>query len=101
TCANGGIASLRKMSRRRFLEAGILFGGLVAVSFIVFYKIESEADSALLYLPLPFLLWAAVRFGSRGLTAGVCIVAFLTIWGAAHGHGPFSEKSPEANALSV
>jgi PAS domain S-box-containing protein len=50
---------------------------------------------------LPFLLWAAVRFGSLGSSTAVAIVAFLTIWGAGHGNGPFSENSPEANALSV
>jgi PAS domain S-box-containing protein len=83
------------------LEGGCLLLGLSVVSFVLFNKISSEADSALLYAPLPFLLWATVRFGSRGATTAISAVAFLAIWGVAHGHGPFSEKSAEGNALSV
>ena len=58
-------------------------------------------DSALLYLPLPFLIWAAVRFGSRGVSAAICTVTFLAIWSAGHGYGPFSTRSAEENALSI
>ncbi len=61
----------------------------------------SDADAALLYAPLPFLLWAAVRFGTRGAVTAITAVAFLAILGAAHGHGPFAEKSAEQNALFV
>src|SRR6266699_3873112 len=61
-----GIAWLGKIRRSRFLEAGLLLLGLLSVNIIAFYKLAPTADSALLYLPLPFLIWAAVRFGSRG-----------------------------------
>jgi two-component system sensor kinase FixL len=46
-------------------------------------------------------LWATVRFGSRGAAAAISAVAVLAILGVAHGHGPFSERSAEENALSV
>ena len=62
---------------------------------------RQAAHSALLYVPLPFLLWGAVRFGTHGATASISAVAFLAILGVANGHGPFSEKSAEENALSV
>src|SRR5438552_217040 len=91
----------KNISRRRWLEGGCLLLGLFVISLVLFNKISSEADSALLYIPLPFLLWAAVRFGSRGATAAIAMVAFLAIWGVAHGHGPFSENSAEKNALYV
>jgi PAS domain S-box-containing protein len=71
------------------------------VNTIVFYKLGPTADSALLYLPLPFLIWAAVRFGSRGASAAICALTFLAIWSAGHGYGPFSTRSPEENALSI
>src|SRR6266550_7060562 len=95
------IAWLGKIRRTRFVEAGLLVLGLLSVSAIVFYKMAPAADSTLLYLPLPFLLWAAVRFGSRGVSAAICTVAFLAIWSAGHGYGPFSTRSAAENALSI
>jgi PAS domain S-box-containing protein len=70
-------------------------------SFSLFSEMVSGAGAALLYAPLPFLLWAAVRFGTRGAATAVSAIAFLAIVGAAYGHGPFAEESPEQNALSV
>jgi PAS domain S-box-containing protein len=89
------------VSRKKLLEGFCLLAGLAAVGFALFNTISSEADSALLYVPLPFLLWAAVRFGSRGATAAIAAVAFFAIWGVVHGHGPFSENTAEKNALYV
>ena len=99
--ATEGFAFWRDVSRAHFLEALCLLFALVTISFVLFNKLATATDSALLYLPLPFLLWAAVRFKSRGATAAISTVAFLAILGVAHGHGPFSEKSAEGNALSV
>src|SRR6266478_5801046 len=96
-----GIAWLGKIRRPRFLEASLLLLGLLSVNTIVFYKLAPTADSTLLYLPLPFLIWAAVRFGSRGASAAICTVTFLAIWSAGHGYGPFSTRSAEENALSI
>ena len=101
TWAAEGIAFWRNIPPARFLEALCLLLGLMTISFVLFTKIGTATNSALLYVPLPFLLWAAVRFKSRGATAAISTVAFLAILGVAHGHGPFSEKSAEQNALSV
>ena len=83
------------------MEACALFVGLLLVSYAVLYKFGSGADSALLFLPLPFLLWAAVRFGSLGASTAISVVSFLAIWSAAHQHGPFSGGPPEQDALSI
>jgi two-component system, LuxR family, sensor kinase FixL len=101
TWATSGIPSLRKGKRSRYLEAGLLLIGLLSVSFTVLYRLGSGTDSALLYLLLPFLLWAAVQFGSCGASTALGIVTFSAIWAATHGHGPFAGGSPEQNALAV
>ena len=101
TWVTEGITPWHKISWTRFVEGTCLLTGLVLISFLVFNRRASEADSALLYAPLPFLLWAAVRFTTRGVTAAISAVALLAIWGAAHGHGPFSQNSAERNALYV
>jgi PAS domain S-box-containing protein len=99
--ATSGRALFFKAPVRRYIEGAVLFTILVAISFVVLYQVSSAADWFLPYLPLPFLLWAAARFGSPGASTAVGTVAFLTIWSAAHGHGPFSSGQPEQNALSI
>jgi two-component system, LuxR family, sensor kinase FixL len=41
------------------------------------------------YLPYPFLVWAALRFGQRGATAGTLLVSALAIYSLLHSRGPF------------
>ena len=83
------------------LEACLLLFGLLSISLAVLYKFGPGADSALLFLTLPFLLWAAARFGSLGTSTALSIVGFLAIWSGSHGHGPFSGGTAEQNTLSI
>jgi two-component system, LuxR family, sensor kinase FixL len=101
TWCGDGISWLGRIRRARFLEGTFLVSALLSVQTIVFYRLGSGPDSALLYLPLPFLIWAAVRFGSRGVSAAICMVTFLAIWSAGHGYGPFTTRTAEENALSI
>jgi PAS domain S-box-containing protein len=101
TWATNGIQTVRTVGRARLLEACLLLFGLLSISFVVLYEFGSGADPALLFLPLPFLLWAAVRFGSLGASTAISVVGFLAILSAAHGHGPFSGGTAEQNALSI
>jgi len=101
TWVTNGVQPLRTASRSPYLEACAVFLGLLAVSYAVLYELRSGADLALLFLPLPFLLWAAVRFGALGTSTAISIVGFLAIWSASHGHGPFSDETAEQSALSI
>ena len=101
TWVTNGVQSLRTASRSRYLEACAVFLGLLAVSYAVLYELRSGADLALLFLPLPFLLWVAVRFGALGTSTAISLVGFLAIWSASHGHGPFSGETAEQSALSI
>ena len=90
-------------SRGRVLEASLLGIGLLLTTVRVFTW-PAGTDTglpALMYLPLPFLLWAAVRFGPRGTTTSLAIVTLLAMSGALHGHGPFTTSTPHGNALSL
>src|SRR5438034_5060494 len=101
TWAMNGIPRLRRARFSSYLEACVLFLSLFAVSYAVLYEFGPGADSAFLFLPLPFLLWAAVRFGSLGASSAISIVGFLAIWSGSHGHGPFSGGTAEQDALSI
>ena len=101
TWARNGILALRTAGRARLLEACLILLGLLSISFAVLYKFGPGADSALLFLTLPFLLWAAARFGALGTSTALSIVGFLAIWSGSHGHGPFSGGTAEQNTLSI
>jgi len=102
--ANDGAAWLRRLSTRQRAEALVMVGGLIAVSALIFaweYPRRGAAPPALMYLPLPFLLWAAVRFGPPATTVSVLVLVLVSIWGAAVGLGPFSTPSRTQNVLSL
>jgi integral membrane sensor domain MASE1 len=55
-------------------------GGILAVSFWVFGSQTAPGNiPALMYAPLPLLLWAAVRFGSGGLSVCLLSMALISI----------------------
>src|SRR6184192_2313223 len=101
TWATKGILAVRTAGRACLLEACLILLGLLAIGFAVLYKFGPGADSALLFLTLPFLLWAAARFGALGTSTAISIVGFLAIWSGSHGHGPFSGGTAEQNTLSI
>lgn len=82
-----------RRSRLRLLEGTALFASLFFLSVGIFLA-GTNAPPALLYSLLPLLLWSALRFGSTGTATSASIVALLSIWGALHGRGPFTEADP-------
>jgi PAS domain S-box-containing protein len=103
TWSKGGVPAVRGGSWKRYLEAAILTAGLFTVGLTVFSGHYWLADKTptLLYWPLPFLLWATVRFGPQGVSTALMLVMFLAISGATHGEGPFVANSAADNALSI
>ena len=97
-----GISSFRKATFGRYVEAGVLGVGIVVVSLLVFSR-ESVAGSmpAFIYAPLPLLLWAALRFGTGGLSASMLVVALISAWDAMHGRGSFGNLSVADHVLSL
>jgi PAS domain S-box-containing protein len=93
----------RNVSWQRCVEAALLAIGLVGVSLFVFdwYISGRTPNPALVYLPLPFLLWAAVRFGPGGCSTSIVMIVLISIWGATQGRGPFSGLTPTKNVESL
>ncbi len=88
---------------RRSGEAGVLLTGLLVMGIFVFQlpKAGPEQSPILLYLPQPFLLWAAVRFGLTGVSFSMLLLGGLAMWGAIQGYGPFTASDPVENAASL
>jgi signal transduction histidine kinase len=100
----------KRLSRRgsrtktaRLLEGSLLALGIMIVGAYVFAIVPAGPDTspALLYAPIPLLIWAALRFGLGGISAAMLVVTFEAIWGAMHGRGPFLLQSPAENALAL
>jgi PAS domain S-box-containing protein len=87
--------------RAYYLEASVLLAALVLVGYFIFAAPARSIPSALLYSIVPLLLWAALRFESVGVGTSVLVVAFLSIWGAVNGRGPFVESAPLNNVFSL
>jgi PAS domain S-box-containing protein len=87
----------------RLLEAGLLGAATWLVSWFTFYWAPTGPNSspALLYAPIPLLIWAALRFGLGGTCAAVLAITMLAIWGTMHGGGPFLQHTPPENALAL
>ena len=92
-----------KAAPSRILEACFLAAGIVAVGLVAFNRLPAGPDTspALLYAPVPLLIWAALRFGLGGISASMLVMTALAIWGTMHGHGPFLTQTPAENALAL
>lgn len=90
-------------NRRKVLEASSIGACLAIVSMYVFVwpGFYDERAPALLYAPLPLLIWATVRYEIAGVCASVLLVGAFATWGVVHEVGPFVVHSPVRNALTT
>jgi PAS domain S-box-containing protein len=96
------LRDLRKVPVGRLVEEGVYVVALLTATLIALGRqTSSPTDSALLYAPVPLLLWAAVRFRTGGVSASLLFVALLTLWTAIHGRGPFVTQSPGENVAAI
>ena len=98
-----GVSWIGKASVARCWEAGLLTVGTVLVSVLVFglQPVSPATIPALLYAPLPFLLWATIRFGSGGLSLSLLCTVLISIWYTMHGRAPLPYASLRQNILSL
>jgi signal transduction histidine kinase len=84
-----------------YLEATALLIALVILGHLSFVAPGRSSPPALLYSLVPLLLWSTLRFGSTGVSTAMIAIAFVSIWDAVHGRGPFTEPGPHINVLSL
>ncbi|MGB8474494.1 MAG: MASE1 domain-containing protein [Candidatus Acidiferrum sp.] len=88
-------------SKARSVELGALFAGLMGTGWIVFGGIFRGGlkNYPLEYLCIPFLIWAAFRFGQRETATAVGVMAGIAAWGTMYGFGPFAKGSQNTSLL--
>lgn len=106
---HGGLFGERHVSpqipARVIAECVLLALTLIVVCVVSF---ESSATAipnnflpALIYLPLPFVLWAAIRFGSKGASSAILLVTTVLIWRGLNGPILFLAGSAESNVFAI
>jgi diguanylate cyclase (GGDEF)-like protein len=72
-------------------EATALLTLLVLVGMTIFGGLLSSGirNEPTEFLCIPFLIWAALRFGPREAATAIATLAGIAIWGTMRGNGPF------------
>jgi signal transduction histidine kinase len=100
-----GRGRLFQVPTHRLVEAVVLGLGLILVCAFVFRtgagRIAPSFTPAVLYLPLPLILWAAIRFGITGASSAVLVVAIVLIWRVINGPSPFVASDVETNVFAM
>jgi len=96
----GGAPQTRSSASRR-VEAGLLFVSLLVASWVGFggRLPGTEAQYPLAFLPIPWLVWAAFRFGPRGAASAAILTSAVAVWHTVHGAGPFVQSSVNESLL--
>jgi PAS domain S-box-containing protein len=91
-----GIDTVGRLTEGLLAAAGVTIAGYVAFQHGI-----GGFPPFLLYLPVPFLLWAAVRFGPGGAPVSLLLISVPAILGTVAGRGPFYLESAEDSLLSI
>ena len=92
----------RRLRGPRVAEGAALMVLLLVTCGVAFSRSAgSPAFAAVLYTPLPLLLWAAFRFGPGGIGWAALLVSMVASWNVLRGRGPFSSRSPLEEVVSL
>ncbi|HEY3915973.1 MAG TPA: MASE1 domain-containing protein [Verrucomicrobiae bacterium] len=93
----------RRLDQRQWLEAGALALAVVIGAPVIFWgwPFPSSADLPLVFLTIPLLLWAAVRFTARAVMLVVTVLSAVATTATVDGTGPFALPSLFASLLSL
>ena len=94
---------IRRISAARLLESALLTLATVLVAFWVFGPLPPSPRTmpTSMYIPLLFLVWAAMRFGLAGLSLSLFSLNLISTWYVTHGLEPFPHASLPQNVLSL
>lgn len=88
---------------RRIAEFAALLLGIVGVpaAALVVHGTHPVSVPLAVYAPLPFLLWAAIRFGVNGISLALLVTTLTTISIALSGRNPLDGRTPTDVVIGV
>jgi PAS domain S-box-containing protein len=94
---------LQQTSGLRRAEAALLLCGLLASTWLAFEPSSARLSlvDSRFYAPVAFLVWAALRFGVRGASGALAILAVFAVHAALSQAGTFAGDTPGAIAASM
>lgn len=102
---SGDLSSASLATPRQRAEALILGVTLTVVCVVTFGLgagiLTTSFIPALLYSPLPLILWAAVRFGKKGASAAILVVAIVLLSSSLNGSSLLMTDDPETNVFAL
>lgn len=88
---------------KRAPEMMAVMGGIIVSTWWAYARAPDAmgVTPPYFYFPLPFLIWAMLRFGSRGTTVGLLVHVLMGMYFTCRGQGPFvtGSISPGTAAL--
>jgi signal transduction histidine kinase len=90
----------RPLQWRQWFEAVVVLLALVLSCYIVFGPTTpGTRHYPVMFFVLPALLWVALRFGRREVTAALLLMSLLSTIGTLHHYGPFGLGTPAETLL--
>ena len=88
---------------QRRAEWTLLLASVMATGAVAFqgWLLAPGARYPLQFLPIPCLVWAALRFGSWHAGVASLLVSGFAVWGTLQGAGPFAGYTPHTALLLV
>ena len=83
-----------RWSGQAMLERGLFLVALLSISWLVFC-----GQFPFVYLTVPFLVWAALRFDQRETAAVVVLLTLIAVWATSRHLGPFVGATPNESLL--
>jgi PAS domain S-box-containing protein len=92
-----------RLDARGWVEAACCAFGLIVGTQMSFNSVfvNGMKNYPLAFLPYPFLVWGALRFGQRGGTTGTFVVASLSIGQLLSHRGPFWSGDDQTSLMLI
>ena len=84
-------------------EAALVTTFLIVFSIAAYGQLQgwSQSFHGGQFLPIPAMLWMALRFGPKGAAVASVAISLIALSYAINGYGPFSDLTPEQNVASL
>jgi integral membrane sensor domain MASE1/anti-sigma regulatory factor (Ser/Thr protein kinase) len=82
-------------------EGGTFELAALATTLLASSSISFLSNYPLRFSVYPFIIWTALRFRQREMTAAIAVISGLAIWATSHGLGPWASGSLDSRLVQL